>query len=665
MPSFNPNIVIFGGDEKTLCVVLRTMAANYASSASRCAERGLDEPSIDLPDEGASADELLAAVSVGCGEPVYLLDPTSWVRTTSEAPTFRLEALDNGERAVLLALDTDSLELGEAIRFFTYDLPQGDYAMAASCSDEERDRVYVTLGNPVDGGPCSCGPRPDEDRAFCADAEGSATDELRERSAAWEGGEGTQAAVNRLLLETLGVRDCFRASASVPEKEGGQDAVGQAPAGGADLHELGGLVQDVMTHLPCVFQLTMIDPDGTDNVEELLVGDELVVTSSWREPSGSEGPVRLEAKTTSGKYLGILREPDLSWNRDVTGRSRAVLPAVACLLPHLRMTVWRVTPASMRFSTYELPEVGVRVDLGRVDVGAVVGEALALAQRPLGERALQSRLEGTPARVTATGGVTSQAGGQAAASEGLEATLDELASLVLKVPVSERPKTPAAVKAFDASLAKRVSALVRQGDVDKKRLQELGLLLPTATMQKGGSVRRVDVADVAERLLGARLVTPGDPGVSLLPPDVVGIDLDACVELRERVTTARGAGASGHGVGERLGLRVTKVDYCGRPFKKIEVATKPFLELAPLDDFHLFRDVPEQSVSVLGELSGAEVVSVSETGEGSFVQLRVRHVAALRVETLLYVLWAGGVLTRDDLRGDLAWRYRLHALTRG
>lgn len=124
---------------------------------------------------------------------------------------------------------------------------------------------------------------------------------------------------------------------------------------------------------------------GKDAGESMLPGDAVVVTSEW-----GDGGARFFVRNLEGVELCRIYFWDLglsgNWEDD-----RDASAVVACLLPYLRVSVWSLTPLSMRNKGAYGPKLMLRFDLEPVEASELVTHVHALLEKKLEDRALSSK----------------------------------------------------------------------------------------------------------------------------------------------------------------------------------------------------------------------------------------------------------------------------------
>lgn len=155
-----------------------------------------------------------------------------------------------------------------------------------------------------------------------------------------------------------------------------------------------------MTRFPfCVRFSRMFSESGEDQeIGPLSLGDPVIVSSDWRHPRAGEHAY-IHARTPEGIDLGKMMP--------ITGRTEWMFgfpywypyfdcgyyerAIIACLLPHLRPTVWKCSSARRDCRRRKEPLLIVRFDLEPVDVNEVIEEAHTLLAKKPKDRSLVSK----------------------------------------------------------------------------------------------------------------------------------------------------------------------------------------------------------------------------------------------------------------------------------
>ena len=238
--------------------------------------------------------------------------------------------------------------------------------------------------------------------------------------------------------------------------------------------------------------------------------------------------------------------------------------------------------------------------------------------------------------------------------------IDEIASYVMDLNDDDKPKTLSDLQKAYPEQGEYIKAGKKMGVVDKGPLQQIGILAPTRALLKREGVRRAPVESLADdyaSLGRPKLIKPDDDDAALLPPNVAGIDIEAKVELREFIATAKGASAKSLSVGDNVAIDVVHERHMwGDPYVAIRIQTMPLfnVELGLLSN-----DAINNSSSPLSTCIGGEVLSVSHGEDFDAAQIQVRYLAELSGGTLAYLFRSIGIVTEKDVRGSMEWRYRL------
>lgn len=254
------------------------------------------------------------------------------------------------------------------------------------------------------------------------------------------------------------------------------------------------------------------------------------------------------------------------------------------------------------------------------------------------------------------------AGAVCVSADEIENAIDELGHLLCDVPAAERPADIVRLAKLYPEQGAFIKAGQKQGKVDKKSLQELGILAPTKAFLRKRGVRRVPVEDLLEdfsKATGMAYVEPDGKGADLLPPYVCGMDIANGIELRSALITTMDEEAEGLEVGQ-----VLDVDILGEGWVQID---DPISQSRVWGTWGWFfdREASSKNSSRLLKHKGAEVVAVSTYDESRVVQIEMRYPAALRSDTLVYVLRELGIVRDSDVVGDMGWRFRLRRAAAG
>jgi hypothetical protein len=242
----------------------------------------------------------------------------------------------------------------------------------------------------------------------------------------------------------------------------------------------------------------------------------------------------------------------------------------------------------------------------------------------------------------------------------LEAVLADVRELLEQRP-ADRTRTSAKVGEYPGACTTR-------GRIDGRVSQEAGISKSTLETTGCADVRSAEVEEMRElyqQAGGAPVVAPDEPAAELFPWDMCGMDVERGQELREFVVTAKLAQGDG-----QLSVRDTL-----RPFieerlspDEFDDETHPFISLedargdvyhVDVHNKHFSADLLDASDSPLAAHVGAEVLRVQHLGDVPSAVVRVRMLAELRANTLVYALRTMGFVDRNDLRGSMAWRHRI------
>ena len=129
-------------------------------------------------------------------------------------------------------------------------------------------------------------------------------------------------------------------------------------------------------------------PEGNEAAERLFPGDAVVVSSEW-VIGDTPGEVRFKVCDSNGAVIGVL----WGWMNLVSdSRERgSSAAALACILPHLRVTVWDLMPVSLRNRGVHGPKLSIRFDLEPIAAEELIAQTHALLEKDLKDRTLSSK----------------------------------------------------------------------------------------------------------------------------------------------------------------------------------------------------------------------------------------------------------------------------------
>ena len=129
-------------------------------------------------------------------------------------------------------------------------------------------------------------------------------------------------------------------------------------------------------------------PEGNEAAEHLFPGDVVAVSSEWVIGDNPE-EVRFKVCDSNGAVIGVL----WGWMNLVSdSRERgSSAAALACILPHLRVTVWDLMPVSLRNRGVHGPKLSVRFDLEPIAAEELIAQTHALLEKDLKDRTLSSK----------------------------------------------------------------------------------------------------------------------------------------------------------------------------------------------------------------------------------------------------------------------------------
>ena len=173
---------------------------------------------------------------------------------------------------------------------------------------------------------------------------------------------------------------------------------------------------------------------------------------------------------------------------------------------------------------------------------------------------------------------------------------------------------------------------------------------------------------------GLVCVEPDDPQASLLPPNVCGIDVQNCIELRSAlIVTANDeellwAGQSLESSTVLKEFNNSSHWFSMMPRERRDVKPRRYVRVINPESGDVVRELSENGVfedlvldvdSKLLKHTDATVVSVSHRGKTQIAQIEVRYLASLRSDTLIYILRGLNVIQDSDFPDSTRWRDRL------
>lgn len=270
--------------------------------------------------------------------------------------------------------------------------------------------------------------------------------------------------------------------------------------------------------------------------------------------------------------------------------------------------------------------------------------------------------DSTPGQVLKRYGIIRQKKAQIAklSTEEADAIMAELADALHPLPYFERPKNLTELGKIDPDLMIRTKAAMRQNFFKLNDLKSLGLFRAGEERMRHLGIREADVTEIAPlvaKLIGTEVIGPEDDLADLLPNHCVAADLKNLVEIQEAMICLNGKKAAGLEAGTDIELTPEETS-CNRP-RQLVLSTAP----AHLIDSIICR-IPAQGEfssqrSPLDELQKGTVIRSASASRNSLAWLRVWFAVPLRPSTLAHILRDKGLLTKEDIAGDLTWRYRL------
>lgn len=160
-----------------------------------------------------------------------------------------------------------------------------------------------------------------------------------------------------------------------------------------DLAQIGRCLAHMVRLLPIHVMLDDVNHAvNQDAIASALAGDEVVITSTWRD-SRSRAPVELAITTPDGVEYGRLGNGQLWSMTDSVGEMVNSSATIACLLPHLSARVDKVMPIALRSGHARHSIFIVRIELADGAYERIEEDALALLARRCSERNSRSSVK--------------------------------------------------------------------------------------------------------------------------------------------------------------------------------------------------------------------------------------------------------------------------------
>lgn len=126
--------------------------------------------------------------------------------------------------------------------------------------------------------------------------------------------------------------------------------------------------------------------EGDEEAEHLLVGDPVTVSSKWSRLTLKSGVTRcycsLEVRGPKGNVLGTEKCLTFPCEYGSSYGASEIDPVLACILPHLKATLWGVTPLSLcKNKNVAGPKLVVRFDGKPFDVSRLVREVHSVLKK--------------------------------------------------------------------------------------------------------------------------------------------------------------------------------------------------------------------------------------------------------------------------------------------
>lgn len=263
-------------------------------------------------------------------------------------------------------------------------------------------------------------------------------------------------------------------------------------------------------------------------------------------------------------------------------------------------------------------------------------------------------------------GVLKEGKPKMSADEGFD-VLGELVDAMSVLPYGERPRKLGDASNIDPELLTRAQAALKSKAFTIADLKSYGVIRASDEAMRKNGIRKADVSQIARsvaKLLGTTLVTPGDELRALLPAHCAGVDLEHLVELRTITICIDGSEADGLDEGAEIKLSKREAIAIFGPCTEFKLATTPPHVVQTCACGHMTKDSFAAAASPLDEYVKGTVVNANHVKNEPFIQVRLTFTAPLRPLTLACILRAKELLTKEDIAGDLTWRYRLEKAVR-
>ncbi|WP_251231662.1 hypothetical protein [Adlercreutzia aquisgranensis] len=247
--------------------------------------------------------------------------------------------------------------------------------------------------------------------------------------------------------------------------------------------------------------------------------------------------------------------------------------------------------------------------------------------------------------------------------EEAEAAIDELGRRFCDLPNCRKPSTIDELMQVCPELSDVISAGKWKGYVNKGTLQLLGILAPTSSLIKQSSIRTESaegLLDLCRSVFPQSTVVREDYCRGLLPPNVVGFDLENGVELCSVLMATQDCGVKRVQVGDRLPIRYDDRRLSSRwavAYADLRGARAISVPLVGT----LGTELVDSSDSPLARLVGTTAVTKSSYNGCVVAQLDLRYLRKISRDTLAFGLRELGYVTESDLLDSMGWRFRIRS----
>lgn len=175
----------------------------------------------------------------------------------------------------------------------------------------------------------------------------------------------------------------------------GRPSVNWANPTSAELSKVLSAVENVATALPFVAGTAYDEwtEEGNNAVEELLPGDEITIVSVWED---ARIPA-LKVEAPNGAQIGGLRTRSLGYQMGLTDDyfvAEIAGAVLSLMLPHIRATIFNLTPVSLLNKGAVQPNMSIRLDMLETDFDELREEVRNLLKKPCSERSISTNAKG-------------------------------------------------------------------------------------------------------------------------------------------------------------------------------------------------------------------------------------------------------------------------------